>query len=168
MKDSVIGIYSEIDPMEKVIVHTPGPEIESITPENAHKALYSDILNLSMARKEHNQFTSVLSKIAKTYDLKCIPCGGNGSITDQEREQWHSVANCFAWAPGKLLGYGRNVYTTDIISKEGYEVLNARDVINDSVSLSDYQKCLVIFDGDELARGGGGARCMTLPLKRKH
>ena len=31
----------------------------------------------------------------------------------------------------------------------------------------DYQRCVVAFEGNELSRGGGGARCMTMPLVRQ-
>ena len=41
-------INSEIGKLEGVIIHTPGPEVENMTPENAERALYSDILNLSI------------------------------------------------------------------------------------------------------------------------
>jgi len=44
-------IYSEIGDLEAVIVHTPGNEVENMTPGNAERALYSDILNLSVASK---------------------------------------------------------------------------------------------------------------------
>ena len=41
-----------------------------MTPENAERALYSDILNLSIARKEYKQLSEVLGKITKTYQVK--------------------------------------------------------------------------------------------------
>ncbi|NBC83368.1 MAG: arginine deiminase [Bacteroidetes bacterium] len=100
------------------------------------------------------------------YDLKWVACGGLQSLTNQEREQWHSGANSFAWAPGKFFGYSRNVYTAEVLSKEGYEIIPAMDIIKGTINISAYKKCMVTFDGAELARGGGGARCMTLPVKR--
>ena len=50
-----ISINSEIGELEGVILHTPGAEVENMTPQNAQRALYSDILNLSIARKEYTQ-----------------------------------------------------------------------------------------------------------------
>lgn len=101
-------------------------------------------------------------------DLKPIICGGDDEW-DQEREQWHSGANFFAFAPGKVLTYARNVYTLEQLSKNGFEIVKASDVISgksDSSLMGD-GLCAVAIDGSELPRGGGGARCMTMPLSRQ-
>ncbi|NOR74811.1 MAG: arginine deiminase [Draconibacterium sp.] len=99
-------------------------------------------------------------------DLKPINCGGNNDLWIQEREQWHSGANFFAFAPGKIIGYERNSHTIEALNKNGYEVIKANDVINKKVLLDNYNKCVVLIAGSELARGGGGARCMTMPIRR--
>ena len=65
-----IQISSEIGKLKSVILHSPGQEVANMTPENAEKALYSDILNLPISQKEHSHFETVLSKISKTYQLK--------------------------------------------------------------------------------------------------
>ena len=44
-----LNIQSEIGELEGVILHTPGAEVENMTPGTAQRALYSDILNLSIA-----------------------------------------------------------------------------------------------------------------------
>ncbi len=100
-------------------------------------------------------------------DVKPIYCGGTGDSWVQEREQWHSGANFFAFAPGKVIGYKRNMHTIEELNKNGYEVLQASDVIAGTVSPNDHKKCVVTIAGSELARGGGGARCMTQPIKRQ-
>jgi len=99
-------------------------------------------------------------------DLKPIFCGGKTDSWTQEREQWHSGANFFAFAPGKVIGYERNSYTIDELSNNGFEVLKASDVIEGKISVDNYKKCIVLIAGSELARGGGGARCMTMPVRR--
>jgi arginine deiminase len=100
-------------------------------------------------------------------DMKPICCGGSSDIWTQEREQWHSGANFFAIAPGKVLGYARNVYTMQEMNKNGFEIIKATDVISGSVDLTDYEKYVVTIGGSELSRGGGGARCMSMPVRRK-
>ncbi|MCB0743972.1 MAG: arginine deiminase, partial [Ignavibacteriae bacterium] len=64
-----INVDSEIGELEGVIVHTPGKEVENMTPQNAERALYSDILNLSVASKEYIQFKKVLKKVTTVYEV---------------------------------------------------------------------------------------------------
>ena len=65
-----INIRSEIGELEAVILHTPGKEVENMTPKNAERALYSDILNLAVAQKEYAQLSSVLGKLTNTFQIK--------------------------------------------------------------------------------------------------
>ncbi|MBQ6084077.1 MAG: arginine deiminase [Bacteroidales bacterium] len=98
--------------------------------------------------------------------LEPIFCGG-GDEYYGPREQWHSGANFFAFAPGKVLGYARNYHTIEALGNNGFEVLKAADVASGMVNTDDYKRCVVAFEGNELSRGGGGARCMTMPLLRQ-
>lgn len=101
-------------------------------------------------------------------DLKPIICGGDDEW-DQEREQWHSGANFFAFAPGKVLTYARNIHTLEQLSRNGFEIVKAVDFIEGRSDASVFGEglCAVSIDGSELPRGGGGARCMTMPLSRQ-
>ena len=63
--DYSVRINSEIGELEAVIIHSMGSEVENMTPENAERALYSDILNLSVAQTEYFQFREVLRKTTK-------------------------------------------------------------------------------------------------------
>ena len=52
-----INIQSEIGKLNAVLLHSPGAEVENMTPRNAQRALYSDILNLSIAQREYEQLS---------------------------------------------------------------------------------------------------------------
>ena len=99
-------------------------------------------------------------------DLEPVYCGGEDETWNMEREQWHSGANFFCVAPGKVLGYARNNYTVEAMNNAGFEIIRANDVISNKVDLSKYEKYMITIEGSELPRGGGGARCMTMPINR--
>lgn len=98
-------------------------------------------------------------------DLKPIACGGDSELR-QEREQWASGANFFALAPGQILGFEHNQATAEELSKNGFDIVTADQVIGEDRSLDPGQRTLVTMHGSELSRGGGGCRCMTMPLTR--
>ncbi len=98
--------------------------------------------------------------------LKPVYCGGTKDQWIQEREQWHSGANFFAIGPGRIIGYERNSYTMQELNKEGYEIIPARDLLENRVNGNQYKKFVIALEGSELPRGGGGARCMTMPIRR--
>ncbi len=98
-------------------------------------------------------------------DLKPISCGGDNELR-QEREQWASGANFFAMAPGHIIGFEHNQATAEELAKNGFGIVTADQVISEEVSLLPDQPTLVTMHGSELARGGGGCRCMTMPLNR--
>lgn len=136
-----------------------------ITKMNRLRTIHIQIENRKVTKIEEDPNILVaLQKIGM--DLKPVFCGGSTDSWVQEREQYHSGANFFAFAPGKIIGYERNNHTIDELSNNGFEVLKAADVIEGKISVDDYKKCVVLIAGSELARGGGGARCMTMPVRR--
>ncbi len=57
--------------------------------------------------------------------------------------------------------------TLEELNQNGFEILKALDVISGKADPENYAKCAISIAGSELARGGGGARCMTMPFKRQ-
>ena len=88
----------------------------------------------------------ILEKATGVDHIQLIECGGGDPI-EASREQWNDGSNTLAVAPGKVCVYERNVVTNDALYKAGVEVLAA--------------------PSEELSRGRGGPRCMTMPFWRE-
>lgn len=132
---------------------------------NRYQTLHLTVRNGKIVSiEEVSNIPDVLNQLGMP--VKPVLCGGTNN-QNQEREQWHSGANFFAFAPGKIIGYERNVHTIEELNKEGFSVLKASDIIKGIYNVDDYEKAVVTIHGSELARGGGGARCMTMPIRRE-
>lgn len=98
-----------------------------------------------------------------------IDCGGKERI-NQYREQWTDGANVFALAPGVIVGYGRNTETFNALRNHGYRHMPQFEFVEEfgqkSFEPEKEGKIAISFEGHELCRGRGGARCMTLPILR--
>lgn len=123
-----------------------------------------DIDNGHISVKEMDSFMEGLKYL--DFDLNPLKCGGDDPLF-QDREQWHSGANFFALGEGQIIGYERNRYTIETLNNNGFEVINSKDVCSDKVVLDKNKKFVVTLEAAELPRGGGGARCMTMPIRRK-
>jgi arginine deiminase len=124
------------------------------------------LISIDGGKTTYTHFDNILDGLKATgWDMKPVLCGGSDAWT-QQREQWHSGANFFALGEGKVLGYSRNNGTIEALDKAGFAILKASDICSGKVDMNSYDKFVAAFDACELPRGGGGARCMTMPVNR--
>ena len=55
-----IHIYSEVEPLKKVLLFRPGHELDNLMPEYLDRLLFDDIPFLEAAQSEHDEFASTL------------------------------------------------------------------------------------------------------------
>ncbi|PWN05925.1 arginine deiminase family protein [Rhodohalobacter mucosus] len=141
------------------------PAIEEKTDNVVH--LHS--VNGSVHAKKKTSLKATLEELTEK-EFTFIKCGGADRI-NQFREQWTDGANVFALAPGVIVGYERNTRTFEALADHGYTHMDQFSFIEKFSDKPFNQqvegKIAISFQGHELCRGRGGARCMTLPVLRE-
>ncbi|MCH7715478.1 MAG: hypothetical protein IH876_05065 [Gemmatimonadetes bacterium] len=113
--------------------------------------------------REMPDFFAALKEV--DFALEPILCGGSDRAL-QEREQWASGCNLLALRPGLALAYKRNEATLGELEKAGFRIVGFEDFLSGDDQVNDEERTILTIRGSELVRGGGGPRCMSLPLLR--
>ena len=126
--------------------------------ERGRNAMHLDGM-LTMVDRDAFLFNPFLSGNVNVYKLtpasdgvRTQPVGSDWSkvLADEIQgfwEMWNLGGNVLTLAPGLVVCYDRNKITLDLLDKAGIEVRT--------------------FEGAELSRGRGGARCMSVPIIRE-
>jgi len=64
MTEIHLSVFSEIDRLQQVVIHQPGPEVDLMVPDMMEDLLFDDILCGDLARREHSVFRQVLARVA--------------------------------------------------------------------------------------------------------
>jgi hypothetical protein len=155
MQTRIFEIFTQVD-RELCVVHPPhfmGPERLPILHWKKSTGSMRETQGIFRALEECGM------------RMEPILCGGDRRIV-QEREQWSSGCNFLALRPGLVVSYSRNEATLREMEKTGFRIVSAHSFLDGSEEIREDERAVITFDGGELVRGGGGARCMTCPTIR--
>ena len=87
-----ICVRSEINPLKKVLLHSPGKELLNLTPDTLGELLFDDIPFLKVAQEEHDAFAQILrdngTEVVYLEDLMTDVLSLNTKLVEPFLRQW--------------------------------------------------------------------------------
>jgi arginine deiminase len=172
-EQGVTDIVVVVLPMDRAMIHLDmiftmvDREHCVVFPPNFVGPTRNPVLHYKAGRSGMREMPNLFAAL-RELDLPVEPvfCGGSRRTT-QEREQWSSGCNFVAIRPGLVLGYSRNETTYEEMRREaGYRLVDGIEFLTGETDIEEEERAVIVFEGSELVRGGGGSRCMTLPIRR--
>ncbi len=108
MHNSGLWITSEIGRLREAIVHTPGRELELVTPRNFGRMLMEDILNLKAAQEDHQELLDTLRHAGvRIYQVRDLLHEMILSLSENDR---HNLINAICDLEGCTSAYRRRMH----------------------------------------------------------
>lgn len=147
-------LYAEVAERTIRLVEAHGAVYTGPSPEELAQGPSMEVVNRDGSRYTKRNVLEGLAELELVVPDITVTVGGPRNLYSSAeehilaalREQWNDGANTVALKPGHVMSYARNDYTIR--------------------ALEDVMVEVTTFDGGELVRGRGGARCMTMPLRR--
>jgi len=155
----------DADPVQKILETEKKDEkikIIQFKKKNVDDPVYFDNLEELLTDISQNDF-DCNEKVRFIYS-------GNNEFPFDAREQWTDSCNLLALKEGVVLGYDRNDKTAEAFRNNGFDIVNAEDIINDieegTINPKELEDTMILIPSAELSRARGGFHCMSMPILR--
>ena len=110
-----INVYSEIGELKEVLVHTPGEEIERISPKRLDELLFSAILEPKASIEEHKSFVEILkNEGVKVIQLVDLVAETYKNATEKEKDEF--INKWLDEVEPKLSNYNRKLVKQHLLN----------------------------------------------------